>query len=147
MRNARPRTAAVTAVLLAIVAVPAVLTASATGPAAATPASSRPAAGPAPLSLRCQLTAVSQSGAGPRSLAFTVVSRHAGPAMVATARVQVSFDGGTTWRPASLHRTGAASFRAWFTAPAGHQVTLRVTVHTRTGASLTETLLGAYQAS
>lgn len=133
MRNARPRTAAVTAVLLAIVAVPAALTAS--------------AAGPAPLSLRYQLAGVSQSGAGPRFLAFTVVPRHAGPATVATARVQVSFDGGTTWRPASLHRTGAASFRAWFTAPAGHQVSLRITVHTRTGASLTETLLGAYQAS
>jgi hypothetical protein len=41
----------------------------------------------------------------------------------------------------------ADGFTAGFTAPApGHEVGLRVTVATRAGASLTETILGAYQA-
>jgi len=44
-----------------------------------------------------------------------------------------------------VHRTGPASFRTDFTAPAGHQVSLRVTVRNKAGATLTETILGAYQ--
>ncbi len=44
------------------------------------------------------------------------------------------------------HRAGAAGFTAGFTVPAGHEVGLRVTVATRAGASLTETIPGAYRA-
>ena len=44
-----------------------------------------------------------------------------------------------------MHRTGPASFRTGFTAPAGHRVSLRVTVRTKAGATLTETVLGAFQ--
>jgi len=44
-----------------------------------------------------------------------------------------------------VHRTGPASFRTGFTAPAGHRVSLRVTVRTKAGAALTETILGAYR--
>jgi hypothetical protein len=43
------------------------------------------------------------------------------------------------------HRAGAAGFTAGFTAPAGHLVSLRVSVATKAGATLTETILGAYQ--
>jgi hypothetical protein len=74
------------------------------------------------------------------------------PYPVAHAGLQVSFDNGTTWQPATLGRICHAQvcanrFRAGYTAPAGAQVSLRVTAEDTHGASVTETILGAYQTS
>jgi hypothetical protein len=101
------------------------------------------------LTLRYQVAGLSLRGTtapGRQSLAFTAVPLQlAAPSPVTAAGLQVSVDGGTTWHSASVHRTGPASFRAGFTVPAGHQVSLRVTVRNKAGATLTETILGAYQ--
>jgi hypothetical protein len=83
---------------------------------------------------------------GRQSVAITTVPLQlTTPSPVTTAGVQVSVNGGKTWQRTGVHRTGPASFRTGFTAPAGHRVSLRVTVRTKAGATLTETILGAYQ--
>jgi hypothetical protein len=61
------------------------------------------------------------------------------------AKVSVSFDGGRTWHAAAVTRTGAARFRAVFTAPAGVSVTLRTSATDAAGGSITETIDGGYQ--
>jgi hypothetical protein len=52
----------------------------------------------------------------------------------------VSFDGGTTWRRASVTGTGPGRFVATFTAPAGSLVTLRASARDAAGGSVTETI-------
>lgn len=74
------------------------------------------------------------------------------PYPVAHAGLQVSFDNGTTWQPVALARICHAQvctnrFDASYTAPAGAQVSLRVTAQDTHGASVSETILGAYQTS
>jgi len=66
---------------------------------------------------------------------------------IASAGVRVSFDNGKTWRPATVRRLGKATFRAAFTAPSARGVSLRLTARDATGATVTETILGAYQTS
>jgi hypothetical protein len=102
------------------------------------------------LTLRYHLAGLDMFGstaAGHQELAVTATALQlAAPSPVTAAQVQVSFDGGHTWHRASVaHRAGAAGFTAGFTAPAGHLVSLRVAVATKAGATLTETILGAYQ--
>jgi hypothetical protein len=89
--------------------------------------------------------------AGPQSLGIAVSHLpQAGQYPVTHARLQVSFNNGTTWRPATLARIchGQACtnrYRGTYTAPAGAKVSLRVTARDAHGASVTETILGAYQ--
>ena len=91
--------------------------------------------------------------AGPQSLGIAV--NHlpdSTPYPVTHATLQVSFDNGTTWQPATLARichgqTCTNTYRASYTAPAGAQVSLRVTARDTHGGSVTETILGAYQTS
>ncbi|HET7016472.1 MAG TPA: S8 family serine peptidase [Streptosporangiaceae bacterium] len=64
---------------------------------------------------------------------------------ITSLAVQVSFDGGKTWRPARLSRTGNASYRATFNASAGSYVTLRARATDAAGGSVTEILKRAYQ--
>jgi hypothetical protein len=89
--------------------------------------------------------------AGPQSLGIAV--NHlpkSTPYPVAHAQLQVSFNNGTSWQPAALARICHGQvctnrFRATYTAPAATQVSLRVTARDTHGASVTETILGAYQ--
>ena len=72
------------------------------------------------------------------------------PYPVTRAELQVSFNHGTSWRPAALARichgqVCTNQYRASYTAPAGAQVSLRVTARDTQGATVTETILGAYQ--
>jgi hypothetical protein len=63
---------------------------------------------------------------------------------VTRAAVSVSFDGGTTWHPATVtgHR---GSYTAVFTAPAGVTVSLRASAADAAGGAVTETITSAYQ--
>ena len=56
----------------------------------------------------------------------------------------MSFDGGTTWRRASVTGTGPGRFVATFTAPAGSLVALRASARDAAGGSVTETITRGY---
>jgi hypothetical protein len=89
--------------------------------------------------------------AGPQSLGIAVNHLpRSTPYPVTHAQLQVSFNNGTSWQPAALARichgqVCTNQYRARYTAPAGAQVSLRVTARDTHGASVTETILGAYQ--
>jgi hypothetical protein len=88
---------------------------------------------------------------GPQSLGITVSHLPDSTAyQVTQARLQVSFNNGTSWQPAALARICRGKvctnrYRATYTAPAGARVSLRITAGDTHGASVTETILGAYQ--
>ena len=89
--------------------------------------------------------------AGPQTLGIAI--NHlptATPYPVAQARLQVSYNHGTSWQDAVLaricHRQVCTNhYRASYTAPAGALVSLRVTARDTHRATVTETILGAYQ--
>jgi hypothetical protein len=91
------------------------------------------------------------TASGPQSLGITVSHLPDSTQYpVAHAQLQVSFDNGSTWHPAALARIchGHActnQYRATYTAPANARVSLRVTARDAHGATVTETILGAYQ--
>jgi hypothetical protein len=60
------------------------------------------------------------------------------------ARMQVSFDDGTTWHAAQVTATGHGHFRVTFTAAAHAFVTLRTTATDQAGGSITETITRGY---
>jgi hypothetical protein len=64
---------------------------------------------------------------------------------ITNATLQVSYDNGKTWHNAGLTRTGASQFHGSYTAPAATGVSLRGTARDAQGATVTETILGAYQ--
>jgi hypothetical protein len=66
---------------------------------------------------------------------------------VTRTQVQVSFNNGKTWQNAAVHRSGPARFRATFTAPPSHDVSLRVVAPDATGNSIAETIRAGYQTS
>jgi hypothetical protein len=68
------------------------------------------------------------------------------PAKITSAKVQVSFDNGTTWQDAAVASLGAGNYRATYAAPAGSYVTIRTTA-TDSGGSVTETITRAYRIS
>ena len=83
--------------------------------------------------------------AGRQSVGVTVGHlRLAAAARITAAAVQVSFDGGKTWRAATVTGSGGA-YRAAFTAAAGHYVTLRVTAADAAGGRISETITRAYK--
>ena len=71
----------------------------------------------------------------------------AGPAAITGARAQVSFDGGHSWHTASVTARGHGRFRVGFRAPAGVDVTLRVSASDAIGGSISETITDAYAIS
>ncbi len=89
--------------------------------------------------------------AGPQSLGIAINHLpESTPYPVARAQLQVSLNNGTSWQPAALARichgqVCTNQYRATYTAPAGAQVSLRVTARDTHGATVTETVLGAYQ--
>jgi hypothetical protein len=66
---------------------------------------------------------------------------------ITRAAVSVSYDGGKTWHKARVARISGKQFRATFTARAGATVTMRTTAADAAGATITETITGAYQTS
>lgn len=68
-----------------------------------------------------------------------------GHAAIKGATAQFSFDGGKTWRTATVTRSGAETFAMTFIAPAGTEVTLRTHAADTAGGSITETIQGAYR--
>jgi len=89
--------------------------------------------------------------AGRQSLSIAVDHLpRATPYPVSHAQLQVSFDNGSSWRPATLTRVCRRQvctnqYRASYTAAAAAQVSLRVTARDTNGATVTETILDAYQ--
>lgn len=67
----------------------------------------------------------------------------AASAPVTSVTAQVSFDAGATWQPASVTGSGGTRY-AVFNAPAGSQVSLKVTANDTAGDSITETVLHGY---
>ena len=68
-------------------------------------------------------------------------------AAVKRASVQVSQDGGKTWRPVAVTATGAGTFRALFSDKSAGPVALRVTAADSAGSQIKETILSAYKVS
>lgn len=88
------------------------------------------------------ITATLPAAAAPGSVTSATAAVRS-PAQ-AHPRVQVSFDGGRTWRDATL--TGRAGhYTATYTAPADHDITLRVTAADAVGGRITETITRAYR--
>ena len=85
------------------------------------------------------------AAAGRQSIAITVGHLQlAAAAGITRAAVQVSFDGGKTWRAATVTGSGGA-YRAAFTAAAGSYVTLRLTAADAAGGQISETITRAYK--
>jgi hypothetical protein len=85
------------------------------------------------------------AAAGRQSIAITAGHLQlAAAARITRAAVQVSFDGGKTWRAATVTGSGGA-YRAAFTAAAGSYVTLRVTAADAAGGQISETITRAYK--
>ena len=68
-------------------------------------------------------------------------------AAVKTATVQVSQDGGKTWRSVAVTGTGPGRFRAVFSDKSAGAVALRVTAADSAGSQIKETILSAYKVS
>lgn len=67
-----------------------------------------------------------------------------GSAAITGARAQVSFDGGHSWQTAAVTAQGHGRFRVTFRAPAGADVTLRVSASDTADGSISETITDAY---
>jgi hypothetical protein len=68
-------------------------------------------------------------------------------ATVKTATVQVSQDGGKTWRPVAVTGTGPGRFRAVFSDKQAGAVALRASAADSAGSQIKETILSAYKVS
>ena len=66
------------------------------------------------------------------------------PVRITGATAQVSYNDGQTFRPAAVTTSGSGRFLVRFTAPAGVDVTLRVSATDAAGGSITETIVRAY---
>ncbi|HEY1621675.1 MAG TPA: hypothetical protein VGG25_28905 [Streptosporangiaceae bacterium] len=67
-----------------------------------------------------------------------------GSAAIAGATAQVSYNDGGSWYPATLTARGGGRYRLAFSAPAGVDVSLRVSATDAAGGSITETITRAY---
>jgi len=70
-----------------------------------------------------------------------------GSAAITGAQAQVSFDSGHTWHTTSVTAQGHGRFRVGFRAPAGVDVTLRVSASDAAGGSISETITDGYAIS
>ena len=99
--------------------------------------------------LRYQVAGLSLTGTskpGGQDVAVTASQIQLAPPVPLThASVQVSFDGGKAWHPATVSKLSSGHFRAKFTAPAGAKVTLRTRASGTAGTSVTETIWDAYR--
>ncbi|HEY2579677.1 MAG TPA: hypothetical protein VGI74_25485 [Streptosporangiaceae bacterium] len=106
------------------------------------------------MTLDYQLAGESLDGttqAGPQSLGIAISHLPLSTSYRVThAQLQVSFNNGTSWQPAALTRichgqVCTNAYRATYHAPAGAKVSLRFTARDSHGATVTETILRAYQ--
>lgn len=85
---------------------------------------------------------------GPQVLDFSAAHLQlAAAAAVKDATVQVSQDGGKTWRSVAVTGTGPGRFRAVFSDKSAGPVALRVTAADCAGSKIKETILSAYKVS
>jgi hypothetical protein len=85
---------------------------------------------------------------GQQVLDFSAAHLQLAPAAaVKSATVQVSQDGGKTWRPVAVTSTGPGRFRAVFSDKRAGTVALRVTAADSAGSQIKETILSAYKVS
>ncbi len=63
---------------------------------------------------------------------------------ITSASASVSYDGGSTWAPATVTKVTAGNYQVTFTPPAGTDVTLRFTAADAAGGSIDETITNAY---
>ncbi|HEV2373798.1 MAG TPA: hypothetical protein VGS19_16705 [Streptosporangiaceae bacterium] len=103
------------------------------------------------MTLQYQVAGLSPTGTTkPGQQAFDLTVNHlqaTAPARVTDAQIQVSYDDGATWHPATITRTGPATFHLTYTAPPQAGVTLRVNATDAHGATVAETITRAYQTS
>jgi hypothetical protein len=86
------------------------------------------------------------TGPGRQTIAVTAGHVQLAPAFrVIRMQVQVSVNGGKTWRQAHVRSAGADRFNVTFSAPRSAQLSLRVTARDAAGNSLSETILRAYR--
>jgi hypothetical protein len=86
-----------------------------------------------------------RTSAGPQVIELDVGHiQLAAAAQITGAKAQVSFNGGKTFKPAGVSSLGSGRFQINFTAPAGANVTLRVSAADAAGGSIKETILRAY---
>jgi hypothetical protein len=69
------------------------------------------------------------------------------PAAITGATAQVSYNDGDSWQPATVTAGAGGSFQIGYNAPAGVDVSLRVSATDSAGSSITETILRAYGVS
>ncbi|MEN3362624.1 MAG: hypothetical protein V7637_6606 [Mycobacteriales bacterium] len=82
---------------------------------------------------------------GPTHLDVAVAPTQAAPAAtIAAVTVDVSFDDGATWTPATATNTGGGHYRAAFTAPTSGFVTTRVKATDSDGNAISQTITRAY---
>lgn len=87
------------------------------------------------------------TASGRQVIGLSVGHIEPGPGIRVThASMQVSFDGGHTWQPATVTPAGPGQFTVSFTAPAGVQVSLRTSATDAAGGSITETIQDGYRA-
>lgn len=67
-----------------------------------------------------------------------------GPAAITGATAQVSFNDGDSWTPATVTAHGGGRFTITYSAPAGVDVSLKVSASDAHGGSITETLIRGY---
>ena len=92
---------------------------------------------------RLALDGTAPAGRQTLGLALGHIQPAAGAAITGV-KAQVSFDGGTTWQPATVTGSGT-SYQASYTAPADSLVTLKVTATDAAGGQISETITSAYR--
>jgi hypothetical protein len=100
------------------------------------------------LTLGYQVQGLSLTGltpAGPQQVNLSVGHLQASAAAAVTgATASYSLNDGQSWRRAAVTGAGAGQFQIGFSAPAGVDVTLRVSATDAAGGSITETIVRAY---
>jgi len=103
------------------------------------------------LTLNYQIARLSMAGTAPagRQVVDMTVGhlQQAARSRITRAEVRVSVNGGRTWQRAKISRAGSGRFHAVFAAPRAHEVTLQVTARDSAGATVTDTIRGAYRTS
>jgi hypothetical protein len=103
------------------------------------------------MSLSYQVQGMSTTGqTRPGPQAVEVTAGHiqlGGSAKVTGATAQVSFNDGDSWFPAKVTAQGGGRFRVTYSAPAGVDVTLRVSASDAAGGSISETIVRGYGVS
>jgi hypothetical protein len=101
------------------------------------------------MTLRYQVARLGLDGTAPAgSQHISMTAGHlqaAAQPAVTRLTLSVSFDGGRTWRPATVKATGHGRFAATFTAPRHALVTMRTTARDAARGSITETITRAYR--